>query len=53
MARAAPRRGVLTNMHIDMDYATVAAETPDHVIPAFDGLRIETDSRTPGLPAAL
>jgi phosphoribosyl 1,2-cyclic phosphate phosphodiesterase len=36
--RAAPRRAVLTNMHIDMDYATVAAETPDHVDPAYDGM---------------
>ena len=36
--RAAPRRAVLTNMHVDLDYATVAAETPDHVVPAHDGL---------------
>jgi len=34
------RRGVLTNMHIDLDYETVAAETPDHVTPAFDGMTI-------------
>ncbi|WP_163849821.1 MBL fold metallo-hydrolase [Pseudooceanicola aestuarii] len=40
IARAAPRRAVLTNMHIDMDYATVAAETPDHITPAFDGMQI-------------
>jgi len=38
--RAAPRRAVLTNMHIDMDYAAVMAETPDHVVPAYDGLTI-------------
>ena len=42
--RAAPRRAVLTNMHVDLDYATVAAETPDHVIPAHDGLTIEMDA---------
>lgn len=36
--RAAPRRAVLTNMHIDLDYASVAAETPDNVTPAHDGL---------------
>ena len=35
--RAAPRRAIVTNMHIDLDYATLAAETPDHVIPAYDG----------------
>ncbi|SDX96038.1 MBL fold metallo-hydrolase [Citreimonas salinaria] len=38
IARAAPRRAILTNMHIDLDYATVEAETPDHVTPAHDGL---------------
>ena len=38
--RAAPKRAILTNMHIDLDYETVAAETPDHVEPAFDGLRL-------------
>ncbi len=40
IARAAPRRAVLTNMHIDLDYATVDAETPDHVTPAHDGMVI-------------
>ncbi|TCP62353.1 phosphoribosyl 1,2-cyclic phosphate phosphodiesterase [Rhodovulum bhavnagarense] len=38
IARLAPRRAVLTNMHIDLDYDTVAAETPDHVTPAHDGM---------------
>jgi phosphoribosyl 1,2-cyclic phosphate phosphodiesterase len=38
--RAAPRRAVLTNMHIDLDYATVEAETPPHVTPAHDGMTI-------------
>jgi phosphoribosyl 1,2-cyclic phosphate phosphodiesterase len=32
------RRGVLTNMHIDLDYDTVAAETPAHIEPAYDGM---------------
>ncbi|MBK1637185.1 MBL fold metallo-hydrolase [Rhodovulum adriaticum] len=36
--RIAPRRAVLTNMHIDMDYDTVAAETADHITPAHDGM---------------
>ena len=39
--RAAPKRAVLTNMHIDLDYETVKAETPPHVSPAFDGMTIE------------
>ena len=38
--RARPRRAVLTNMHIDMDYQTVAEETPEHVTPAHDGMVI-------------
>ncbi len=38
--RLAPRQAVLTNMHIDLDYATVLAETPDHVQPAHDGLTL-------------
>ena len=42
IARAAPRRAVLTNMHIDLDYQTVAEETPAHVTPAFDGMVIRT-----------
>lgn len=38
IARAAPRRAVLTNMHIDLDYQTVEEETPAHVTPAYDGM---------------
>ena len=37
----APKRAVLTHMHIPLDYETVMAETPDHVEPAYDGLAIE------------
>lgn len=39
--RLAPKRAVLTHMHVPLDYATVQAETPDHVEPAFDGMIIE------------
>ena len=39
--RAAPQRAILTNMHIDLDYAQVMDETPDNVEPAYDGLTIE------------
>lgn len=38
--RAAPAEAVLTNMHIDLDYATVAGETANHIQPAFDGLKL-------------
>ena len=36
--RAAPKKAVLTNMHIDLDYETIEAETPEHITPAFDGM---------------
>jgi len=41
IARARPRQAVLTNMHIDLDHDVVMAETPDHVIPAHDGMILE------------
>lgn len=39
--RVGAERGVLTNMHIDMDYATVSTCTPENIEPAFDGMQIE------------
>jgi phosphoribosyl 1,2-cyclic phosphate phosphodiesterase len=38
--RVRPVRAVLTNMHMDLDYGTVAAEVPAHVTPAHDGMTI-------------
>ncbi|WP_147113756.1 MBL fold metallo-hydrolase [Tateyamaria sp. syn59] len=38
--RVKPQHAILTNMHIDLDYDTVLAETPDHVQPAYDGLTL-------------
>ncbi|GAA6181241.1 MBL fold metallo-hydrolase [Shimia sp. NS0008-38b] len=38
-----PKQAVLTNMHIDLDYDTVKSETPDNVLPAFDGMKISFD----------
>ncbi|MEO0487577.1 MAG: MBL fold metallo-hydrolase [Pseudomonadota bacterium] len=38
--RVKPRHAVITNMHIDLDYAQTDADTPDHVEPAYDGLTI-------------
>lgn len=40
IARVAPKQAVLTNMHTDLDYATIAAETPAHIQPAYDGLTL-------------
>jgi phosphoribosyl 1,2-cyclic phosphate phosphodiesterase len=41
IAKARPRRAVLTNMHNDLDYATLAAEVPEGVVPAHDGMRLD------------
>lgn len=39
--RARPKRAILTNLHIDLDYETIAAESPDNVEPAYDGMTID------------
>ncbi len=36
-----PRQAILTNLHVDMDYATLVNTLPPGVIPAHDGLQIE------------
>jgi len=40
LAKAQVKSAVLTNLHIDMDYATLLAELPPIVRPAFDGMRV-------------
>jgi phosphoribosyl 1,2-cyclic phosphate phosphodiesterase len=37
-----PRRAVLTNLHVDLDYATLKAELPAGVEPAFDGMELRS-----------
>ena len=46
IARFAPQQVVLSDMHIDLDYARTDAETPRNVTPAFDGMRIDVVSGT-------
>lgn len=41
IARARPRRAILTNMHIDLDYETLKSKLPPGVEPGYDGLRFE------------
>ncbi|MGE3246791.1 MAG: MBL fold metallo-hydrolase [Beijerinckiaceae bacterium] len=41
--RMKPRRAILTNLHTDMDYAQLAAELPDNVEPAYDGMEVSVD----------
>ena len=43
IARVQPKQAVLTNMHNDLDYDTVNAETPDHIHPAYDGMTLTFD----------
>ena len=39
--RIKPKRAILTDMHTDLDYATLCQTLPDGVEPAFDGLQLE------------
>lgn len=39
--RMQPQRAVLTNLHTDLDYEVLRRSLPDHVEPAYDGLKIE------------
>jgi phosphoribosyl 1,2-cyclic phosphate phosphodiesterase len=36
-----PRRAILTNLHTDLDYETLVRRLPEHVVPAWDGMRVE------------
>ncbi|CAN5845568.1 MBL fold metallo-hydrolase [soil metagenome] len=39
--RLKPRRTILTNMHIDLDYEDLKSKLPPGVEPAYDGMRFE------------
>jgi phosphoribosyl 1,2-cyclic phosphate phosphodiesterase len=41
ITRFKPRRAVLTNMHTDLDYATLAKSLPPHIEPAYDGMQLQ------------
>jgi phosphoribosyl 1,2-cyclic phosphate phosphodiesterase len=41
IARVKPRRAVLTHMHVDLDYASLARELPPGIEPAYDGMVLE------------
>jgi phosphoribosyl 1,2-cyclic phosphate phosphodiesterase len=41
--RLRPARAILTNLHIDLDYAELAGRLPEGVEPAVDGMRIEVE----------
>jgi phosphoribosyl 1,2-cyclic phosphate phosphodiesterase len=48
IARLKPRRAILTNMHIDLDYQTLARRLPSGVEPAYDGMRIVVNAQEGG-----
>ena len=39
--RMKPKRAILTNLHIDMDYEALCKILPDNVEPAYDGMVVE------------
>ena len=41
IAQIRPRLAVLTNLHVDMDYGTLARDLPNGVVPAYDGQPLE------------
>jgi phosphoribosyl 1,2-cyclic phosphate phosphodiesterase len=41
--RIKPKRAILTDMHTDLDYATLRRELPPNVEPAFDGMTFEAN----------
>ena len=42
ISRAQPRLAVLTNMHIDIDYNDILEKLPSGIVPAFDGMTLES-----------
>ncbi len=43
VAHLAPQRAVLTNLHVDLDYATLVRDLPAGVEPAYDGWHVDLD----------
>ncbi len=39
--RIKPKRAILTNLHVDLDYKTLTKELPAHIWPAYDGMTID------------
>ncbi len=40
IARIRPKRAVITNLHVDLDFATLVKELPAGIEPAYDGLEL-------------
>ena len=44
IAQLRPRRTILTNLHVDLDYAKLAKRLPDDIEPAFDGMQLTVEA---------
>jgi phosphoribosyl 1,2-cyclic phosphate phosphodiesterase len=44
IARVAPKRAVLTHMHVDLDYDILRRQLPDGVEPGYDGMVLTTEA---------
>lgn len=52
VAMMKPQRAILTNLHTDLDYADLMKRLPEHIVPAYDGLRFDSRIRTDAMAAA-
>jgi len=46
IAQVRPKRAILTNLHIDLDYEDLKRRLPEGVEPAYDGFRFEHELGT-------
>ncbi|MFN4143716.1 MBL fold metallo-hydrolase [Aestuariivirga sp.] len=50
ISRMKPKRAVITNMHVDLDYETLTRELPEGVVPAHDGLELDFPEDAQNIP---
>ena len=43
IARIGPDRAILTNLHVDLDYAELKSKLPPGVEPAYDGMSVSLE----------
>ena len=41
IAAMRPKRAILTNLHTDLDYEALKKRLPEHIAPAYDGMRVD------------
>lgn len=47
-----PKRAILTNLHVTLDYKTLANQLPEHVEPAYDGMMLNFDGEFRNSPSS-